>query len=292
MLQEMAGLGFSHVELSHGVRITLAPGVLKAVEAGVVKISSCHNFCPLPPGVIHAAPNLFEPSAFSPRERRQWVRQTLRSIDFAAQVGARVLVCHLGHVEFFWFSPMRKLRRYLRDNPRANYAGDSVWSVVRERCMARLQARRARHWQHVIDSIREVLDHAGQKGVRLGFENRERLDELPFDADFDELFAALPADAPVGYWHDAGHAAIKESLGVLDHERHLAAHAERLLGWHLHDVDVARHDHLPIGAGLTDFSRLRRFQKPEHLCVLELSPATPVADVVASREKLEMWLRG
>ena len=63
MLQEMADLGFKHVELSHGIRITLVPGILKALQEGVIKVSSLHNFCPLPAGMMHAAPNLFEPSA-------------------------------------------------------------------------------------------------------------------------------------------------------------------------------------------------------------------------------------
>ena len=52
MLREMADLGFSHVELSHGIRITLVPGILKAVEEGVIKIGSTHNFCPLPTGIV------------------------------------------------------------------------------------------------------------------------------------------------------------------------------------------------------------------------------------------------
>lgn len=100
MLREMADLGYEYVELSHGIRITLVPGILKAVEEGVVKISSTHNFCPLPTGVVQAAPNLFEPSVTEHREHDQWLRHTKRSIDFAAQVKARVLVCHLGSVTF------------------------------------------------------------------------------------------------------------------------------------------------------------------------------------------------
>ena len=34
MLQEMAGLGFEWVELSHGIKIVLVPGILKAVAEG------------------------------------------------------------------------------------------------------------------------------------------------------------------------------------------------------------------------------------------------------------------
>ena len=33
MLQEMAGLGFGHVELSHGIRISLVPGILQGARA-------------------------------------------------------------------------------------------------------------------------------------------------------------------------------------------------------------------------------------------------------------------
>ena len=59
MLREMADLGYEYIELSHGIRITLVPGILKAVEEGVVKISSTHNFCPLPTEVVQAAPPQF-----------------------------------------------------------------------------------------------------------------------------------------------------------------------------------------------------------------------------------------
>ena len=55
MLREMADLGFTHAELSHGIRITLVPGILRGVEEGLIKISSTHNFCPLPAGVLHAS---------------------------------------------------------------------------------------------------------------------------------------------------------------------------------------------------------------------------------------------
>jgi len=39
MLREMADLGFTHAELSHGIRITLVPGILKAVEEGTIELS-------------------------------------------------------------------------------------------------------------------------------------------------------------------------------------------------------------------------------------------------------------
>ena len=50
MLREIRELGFACAELSHGTRISLLPGILEAVDAGEIRISSLHNFCPLPIG--------------------------------------------------------------------------------------------------------------------------------------------------------------------------------------------------------------------------------------------------
>jgi len=44
MLREIRELGFEYAELSHGTRISLLPGILEAVDAGEIKISSLHNF--------------------------------------------------------------------------------------------------------------------------------------------------------------------------------------------------------------------------------------------------------
>ena len=56
--------------------------------------------------------------------------------------------------------------------------------------------------------------------------------------------AGLPADAPAGYWHDTGHAELKQTMGLLEHRSHLAAMAPRLIGFHLHDVSAEGRDHL------------------------------------------------
>ncbi|HVU36150.1 MAG TPA: sugar phosphate isomerase/epimerase [Opitutaceae bacterium] len=292
MLREMAGLGFEYAELSHGVRITLVPGVLRAVEEGVIKISSTHNFCPLPTGVVQAAPNLFEPSAREHREHDQWVRHTKRSIDFAAQVGARVMVCHLGSVHFFWFNPARAIRQYLREHPDAGRRGDDTAYRQRlEKSLGRLRKRMVPFWEQTKASINEVLEAARQKGVKLGFENRERFEELPLDADHLELLNSFPADAPVGYWHDSGHADLKEGMGLLRHREHLEKMAPRTLGFHLHDVNAQGQDHQPIGSGHIDFKMVSQFWRPEHLLTLEFSPRLAIEDVRSSKERIDA-LRG
>ena len=69
MLREIRELGFEYAELSHGIRLSLVPGILDAVGAGEIKISTLHNFCPLPVGVNTPAPNLYELSDERPRQR-------------------------------------------------------------------------------------------------------------------------------------------------------------------------------------------------------------------------------
>lgn len=291
MLREIASLGFEYAELSHGIRITLVPGILKAVEEGVVKISSTHNFCPLPTGVVQAAPNLFEPSAVEHREHDQWVRHTKRSIDFTAQVKARALVCHLGSVSFFWFNPARNVRNYLRDHPAAGRNGeDAPYMALLQKSMARMRKRMGPFWEQTKTSVNEMLDYAAKKGVILGFENREKLEELPVDADYPAFLAALPPSAPVGYWHDTGHADLKESMGLINHRAHLTQLKDRLLGFHLHDVNAQGQDHQPVGAGHIDFKMVSEFWRPDHLLTLEFGPRVTEPEVRASKQRIEALL--
>ena len=291
MLREMADLGFSHVELSHGIRITLVPGILKAMEEGIVQIGSTHNFCPLPPGVTQAAPNLYEPSAVDSTEREQWVRHTKRSLDFAAQLGSRVLVCHLGSTFFFWLNPVRKLQAYLRAHPAAGRNGDKRYQALLSRAVGKLRRRMGPFWGHTTECVGRVLEYAAEKKVRLGFENREKFEELPVDADFPGFLSGLPPDAPVGYWHDTGHADIKQDLGLLDQRTHLALNESRLLGFHLHDVNAEGQDHQPVGSGRIDFGMVSEFWRPDHLLVLEIGPRATVEQVVSSKARIDELLR-
>jgi sugar phosphate isomerase/epimerase len=290
MLREMADLGFNQVELSHGIRITLVPGILKAVEEGVVKVGSTHNFCPLPMGAFQAAPNFFQPSSANSQERDQWQRQTKRSIDFAAQVGATLLVCHLGSVKYLWLEPDRHMAAYRESHPDAARSGEKAYRVLVDKALLKLRRRMPPFWQRTQDCIRTVLDYAAEKNVRLGLENREAFEELPVDADFPEFLAGMPAPAPVGYWHDVGHAHLKEGMGLVDHRRQLEANAARMLGFHLHDVDTEGHDHQAIGSGSVDFEMVSGFWRPEHIFVIELSPRVPVEGVHSSKTRVDALL--
>ncbi len=287
MIREMAALGFEWVELSHGIRITLVPGILRAVEEGIIKVASCHNFCPLPTGVAHAAPNLYLPSSADPRERDQWMRHSKRTLDFAYQVKARKVVLHLGSVEFFWANPARKVGAYREAHADADPATDPGYQKVLAKALGKVKERMPPYWENTKQSLLELLPYAEQKGIQLGFENRERFEELPLDADHPALVAAMAKPAACGYWHDTGHAQIKQNMALLHHREHLERNAPHLIGFHLHDVSVEGDDHQPIGSGKIDFEMVSSFWRPEHTLVIELSPRLTVEEVLASKKRVE-----
>lgn len=285
MLKEVADLGFEHVELSHGIRINLVPGILKAVEEGVVKIASTHNFCPLPTGINQPAPNLYCPASPDPREHQQWLRHTRRSLEFSKQVGARYMVTHMGSVRFAWGRPGTKLKRAFEKDPEGAVA-DGSYQKVMGKVIQQIRKKMPAHWEQLRMSLEEILGDAERCGVTIGAENREGCEELPLDADFPEFFRQAQNHKYLAWWHDVGHARIKERLGLVNHRQFLEENTNKLAGFHLHDVSAEGRDHQVLGSGTVDFEMISQFFRPEQILVLELSPRLTVEEVMHSRDYL------
>jgi sugar phosphate isomerase/epimerase len=269
MLREIRDLGFEYAELSHGIRISLLPGILDAVQAGEIKISTLHNFCPLPMGVHYPAPNLFKFSSEDRRERESAWKHSLKTIETAARVGAKLVVLHSGQVDIKDYNDKLEemVARGERETPR--------YRKLVEEMDSKRERRKERALELSLDMIRNLADAAAGEGLLLGIENREAVEEIPFDHDLPIFLAQLPPN--VRYWHDCGHAQIKENLGLIQHALHLEGMAERLGGLHVHDViadEEGQHDHCPPGFGMIDYAALRPWVRPEHIKVLELSPGT------------------
>ena len=286
MVEEIVGLGFKRIELSHGVRISLVPGILQAVAEGLVEISSVHNFCPLPRSVQHAAPNLYQPSAVDSRELNLWRRYTEQTLDFAVSVGARHVVMHSGSTWYFFGSPEGKFEHWIDQSglKAVDFLDSAQFKKRCDRAMKRVRKASRSAMQQIHASYNAVIPLAKERGICLCLENREGLEEMPLDAEYADFIKELPEPEHVGYWHDSGHAQIKHQFGLLDHREHLAAMADRLVGFHLHDVTESGRDHQVPGTGTIDFQMLAEFVRPEHVLVLELSPRLTAEQVLASRE--------
>ncbi len=271
MLREIRDLGFEYAELSHGIRISLLPGIFEAVDAGEMKISSVHNFCPLPMGVDRPAPNIYKFSADDRRERESALKHTLKTLDTAVRVGAKLVVLHTGAVDMKDYTD--RLIDMVGEKQRGTPKYDKLCAEAREK----REAKKARAYENALESIRKIVDEAKPRNLKLGIENREALEEIPFESDYKWFLNEL-RDPTVVYWHDTGHAQIKENLGFISHRQFLEERSDRLYGFHVHDVEFPGRDHRPPGGGCIDWAALQPLVKPEHLKVLELSPSLSPAD--------------
>lgn len=274
MLEEIRALGFEYAELSHGVRISLLPGILDAVDAGVVRISSVHNFCPLPVGIDRAAPNIFQFSSDNRREQENAFRYTLKSIETAARVKAPILVLHMGTVD------MKDYTEKLIDLAANGKRETPKFQKICEEASRKREDKKERYVNAAYEMLRRLIPEAERQGVLLGIENREAIEEIPFESDLELLFREFTSPG-VRYWHDIGHAQIKENLGFIGHAMHLESFTERLAGFHIHDVEYPGRDHQEPGTGCVNFAALKPFVRPGHIKVFEFSPNLETPQVMA-----------
>lgn len=280
MLEELLEFGFDAVELGHGIRISLMPGILKMAEAGKVRFSSLHNFCPLPIEVTKASPDCLQFSSPRQQERQRAVRQTRQTIDYAAQLGAPFVVLHLGRVA------MPPVTDQLVELAAQGRHLAPEYAALKWKAVQRREADAPPYLQRVRDCLREITEYAGEKGVKLGIEGRQAYEEIPTEREATALLEEFGPET-TGYWHDFGHIQIKANLGFLDHDRWLAAVAPRLLGVHLHDVRWPGRDHMaPFTGGCVDYDRLIPLLPRGIPYIWEMNPRRTREEIATS---LALW---
>lgn len=275
MLREIKGLGFDLIELGHGIRLSLMPGIQKAFDAGEVRFSSLHNFCPLPVEVMGASPDCYKFSAPQPHERERALKQTFQTIDFAERLGAPFIVLHLGEVRM---NPITdELIALAKD-------GKQLSREFVQRKIKAVQKREAAapsYLARVKDCLKRIADYATGKKVRLGVEGRRGYEEIPSERELPALLDEINSPQ-FGYWHDMGHIQIKENLGFLDHAQWLRTIGPRALGCHLQDCIWPGQDHQPPFAGNVDFAKLVPLLPRDLLYVWEMSPRKTAEDIKRS----------
>jgi sugar phosphate isomerase/epimerase len=280
MLREIKGeFGLDLIELGHGIRISLIPGIQKIFDAGEVRFSSLHNFCPLPVEVLAALPDCYQFSAVYPQERERAIKQTFQTIDFAARLGAPFVVLHLGAVK------MRPITDLLIELTKAGEYFSRKYVRLKLRAVQKRERNAATYLQRVKDGLRRVIDYAAAKNVRLGLENRRGYEEIPTERELPALLDEM--DSPqIGYWHDFGHAQIKENLAFLDHAEWLRRIAPRTLGCHVQDCIWPAQDHQPPFAGDVDLEKLVPLLPANCLFVWEMSPRKTADEI---RRSMQIW---
>ncbi|MBI3192501.1 MAG: sugar phosphate isomerase/epimerase, partial [Pedosphaera parvula] len=197
MLREIRDLGFEYAELSHGIRISLLPGILEAVDAKEIKISTVHNFCPLPIGITQANPNIFKFTSTDARERDNAFRYTIKSLETAARVGAQLVVLHMGDID------MKDYTDKLIELVGAGQKDSPKYAKLCAEVEDKREAKKEKYYELAKEMLRRVAEQAEVRGIKLGMENREALEEIPLDHDFTYFLREF-AGPTVRYWHDTG----------------------------------------------------------------------------------------
>ena len=284
MIDEILAMGFPCVELGYDTRIDLVEGVKRRVAEGAVKVNSLHNFCPVPMGAPRGHPELYTFASRDPRIRALAVQHTAKTIEFAAEVGARVVVTHCGYVEVSTRT----------DELVQLTAAGQLYSPAYEKAKLRLQTERDKragvHLAWVEECLLQLLPVLQQHDVILAMENLPSWEAVPNEAETFALLQRLRTPH-LGYWHDTGHGKIRENLGFVNVERWLERLAPYTAGMHLHDVARRIQDHtMPPHGGEVDFARLSPFVQGDKLRVIEPTTRTPREAVVEALHYLQKTL--
>jgi sugar phosphate isomerase/epimerase len=264
------GLGFGRFELNHAVTTAM----LNASGLNGHRIVSIHEPCPAQHSIAELRERGWLISAADDEDRRRAVAVIRRSIEFAHQVGASVVIVHPGEVDV---DPA--LDRALLGLFKQGAAGELQFAQARERLRSAREDRAGIAMRSVRRSLAELAECAAGLGVRLGLENRYHYHEIPQPDELEELLATDRGDV-IGYWHDVGHAQVMECLGFSRHEDCLRRFSGRIVGVHLHDI-VGIQDHLAPGLGSLDWDMVARYLPPDALRTCEFQSFNSPEEVAA-----------
>ena len=282
MIAEILGLGFSNIELSHGMTVAKLPGIKKAYEAGMFTCSGVHNYFPAPVEVIIDAPDAYEFTSHRPFERKRAMDMTLKTLELAAEFKAEYLVLHMGSASMKPAKFTKPLTEMVAAGKQRDpsYIKRKIAFIKKREKLAPLYYRRA------IEALEELASKAGEYGVKLAVESRSRFEDMPNEREMGRLQEHFKDNPWIGYWHDFGHVQLKHNLGLLDHHEWLATISPHMIGGHVHDVQWPARDHRTPFTGSLDYDAILPFFPENCPLVWELSPTRESDEI---RDSLAIW---
>jgi sugar phosphate isomerase/epimerase len=283
MIEEILALGLERVELGYDLRSELIPGIKAMLAAGAVQIPSVHNFCPIPVGAPRPHPELYTPGSTDHREREYAITHISKTLRFAAEVGARVVVCHSGNVDM----PKHSFD-LVRMAARGEQFGEAYEALKLKAQIAR-DKKAPRQIEYLADSLQKLVPVVQETGVQLALENLPTWEALPSELEAEQLMKRFHS-AGIRLWWDIGHAQIRENLGFINASRWLRRLAPWIAGMHVHDVVPPGQDHVMPPRGHVDFKALSDLTKMDMVRVLEPAPGTETEHIVQAIAFLrETW---
>lgn len=275
-------MGFDTIEISHGLKVSLLPGIQKAFKEGRIKVSGLHNFCPSPVELMIDAPDAYEFTSYRPHERERAMNLTLKTLEFAEQFEARYVVLHMGSV------PMKKFTQPLEEMLKAGKLNTREFIKLKLKFIELREKKAPLYYQRALEALERIAEKAKEVGVPVAVESRSHYEQVPNEREMLALQEHFKDNPWVGYWHDFGHVQRKHDLGLLDHEQYLRRVRPYWIGCHLHDVEWPGKDHrVPLTAGGVDFDTLMPLVPPGTPVVWEISSRRRKQTIV---EALPRWM--
>jgi len=282
MIEEIVSLGFTNIELSHGMTIAKLPGIRKAYGRGLFTCSGVHNYFPAPVEVMIDAPDAYEFTSHRPNDRQRAMDMTLKTLEIAAEFQARYLVLHMGSVPMNSAKWTKPLTAGVAAAGRlgAEHAKEKIAFVKAREKIAPLYFHRA------IEALGTIAERAAELGVKLAVESRSRFEDMPTEREMIRLQEHFADNPAVGYWHDFGHVQLKHNLGLLDHPQWLETISPHLIGGHVHDVQWPARDHRTPFTGELHYQELLKHFPANCPLVWELSPTREAEEI---KQSFQIW---
>ena len=286
LVDEIKSLGFKNLELNFSLSSEMVEGIALLQKSGEIKVSSLHNYCPLPEGQnsFDASPDYYSLASLDESERQKAVENTKNTIDTANKLQAKAVVLHSGRVEI---PETTKSLIRLFD---ARKKDSKKYNQIKDKLLEDRQKGLKPHLDAVLKSIDALIGYADESDVLLGVETRFYFREIP---SFDEIGIILDRfkGSCVHYWHDVGHAQVMENLGFFKHRDYLESYKDRLIGIHIHGVRGCR-DHLSPFESDLDLNIIVPYVKKDTIKVVESHHSASREDLIIARERLEKLFNG
>jgi len=168
IIDEILEMGFSNIELSHGMTVAKYPGIKRAFDANKFNCCGVHNYFPAPLEVLIDAPDAYEFTSNDGYKRGKSMRLAKQSLESAAEFGADYLVLHMGSV------PMRhdKWSHLLTEMAAEKDKDSSKFTKLKNKFIKKRAKYTKKYFARSMEALEILSDFAKEAGVVLAIESR------------------------------------------------------------------------------------------------------------------------
>ena len=274
-------LGFDELELGFHTTRFQADGFKRRLDE--MPVGSVHAFCPVPVSAPQGSPELYQLASIDSDARALARFHLVRTVEFAADMGATAVVLHAGRVGLGTFLHRgfgsADLRDILQKNN--NDTASKAYAKALSKAMKLRRERGAALMEVFRGELSGLIPLLEKLGIVLGLENLPYLEGFPDEREMIEIGRQFAA-SPVKGWFDTGHDRVRMMHGWLEGVvRPPEGDLGLFAGMHLNDVKDYFDDHNAPGDGNVDFAALAPLARAVDHVVFE--PKDHVSDEALAR---------